>query len=236
MYAQICDKSVLKRLLKELWKIVIGSLERNIVLPPVTDRTVSIINITVIFTDWGGLDRKRNGWKKVGLVNCCVKAQNSKQTVCNSVSSLEQFSFVCLLKKQKKIFLSASGSFFDKYKQPDHFWHSQPNWKIICHICLSQVFFQIFLYLIFCILYVICCVYKQISKNRISYLQDFRDFLGCHQERDWWCQTDSGKNEEHGRHDRILQDQIHRKTRVSQKCAQRSIGKIIEKRRILKIF
>ncbi len=50
MYAQICDKSVLKRLLKELWKIVIRSLERNIVLPPVTDRAVSADLFAWVYT------------------------------------------------------------------------------------------------------------------------------------------------------------------------------------------
>lgn len=49
--------------------------------------------------------------------------------------------------------------------------------------------------------------------------------VGCHQERDWGREADRGQDEEHGGHDRVLQDQVHWKTRVRQKCPQRRFGK-----------
>ena len=50
MYAENCDKAVLKRILKQLWRIVMKSLERNIVLPPI--EKVNIREIFLRFTNY----------------------------------------------------------------------------------------------------------------------------------------------------------------------------------------
>jgi hypothetical protein len=50
MYAENCDKSVLKRLLKQLWRIVMKSLERNVVLPPMSEKVIND-NIFILFVN-----------------------------------------------------------------------------------------------------------------------------------------------------------------------------------------
>merc|ERR1719167_582120 len=89
MYAENCDKSVLKRLLKQLWRIVMNCLEKSIVLPPLNEKK-GLKNLDTagknVLDAGKNVDALMGGFMKKGL-NVNVK---DAKNVMNAVSDISK--------------------------------------------------------------------------------------------------------------------------------------------------
>merc|ERR1719209_1793203 len=89
MYAENCDKSVLKRLLKQLWRIVMKCLEKSIVLPPLNEKK-GLKNLDTagknVLDAGKNVDALMGGFMKKGL-NVNVK---DAKNVMNAVSDISK--------------------------------------------------------------------------------------------------------------------------------------------------
>merc|ERR1719410_768262 len=89
MYAENCDKSVLKRLLKQLWRIVMNCLEKSIVLPPLNEKK-GLKNLDAagknVLDASKNVDALMGGFMKKGL-NVNVK---DAKNVMNAVSDISK--------------------------------------------------------------------------------------------------------------------------------------------------
>lgn len=75
-FSQTCEKTVFKRLLKELWKIVMVTLEKTIVLPPMNEKNVILQSLpNAKIEDVGRLFKNNlsaNRLGNLGVIEVCL--------------------------------------------------------------------------------------------------------------------------------------------------------------------